>query len=259
MGTAARSDPFTFYALSMLSFLESAVPNYVQNLQPFFGDDPDGFKWLRDTWLPEESAHGRIMRTFVEHQWPEFCWETGYAEFLRAYVPRCSHDLLRPSRGLEALARCVTETEAAMVYRCIAAYTTDAELRMILEAMSRDETRHYAYFRDLFDRYDAVERNSIWKKAQTVLERSELVRDEDIALAFAPLNDAWRALPPFRRLSYAEFMAKAACVMSRYFPIEAAKRMLFRPLATGRIGEKLLIGALALLVRKQYGIGFALG
>jgi hypothetical protein len=120
--------------------------------------------------------------------------------------------------------------------------------------MSRDEVRHYSYFRDLFDRFDAIEANSFWSKAKTVLSRSELVREEDLALAFSPVNQAWCKPPPFKPLSYREFLAQASQVMSRHFPVEAAKRMLFRPLSTGRAWQGWAIGILALIVRKQYAI-----
>lgn len=254
MTSSARQDAFTFYAMAVISFLESAVPNYVENLLPYYGDCPETARWLNDAWLPEESAHGQMTREFVERRWPEFRWQEAYQKFLRLYVPRCDHRLLRPSKSLEALARCVTETEAAMVYRCLAEYSCDPQLKGMLEEMSRDEIRHYTYFRDLFDRHDAIERNSFWRKAKTVLARSELVRNEDLALAFEPLNRSWSGTKPFAALTYAAFMSQASQVMSGFFPVEAAKRMLFKPLLRGHAWEALAVLALAFLVRKQYAI-----
>jgi len=254
MHSNAREDAFTFYCISVISFLESAVPNYVDNLQPYFGDCFETARWLQDTWLPEESAHGRMTREFVERRWPEFKWQEAYQAFLRMYVPRCNHQLLRPSKSLEALARCVTETEAAMVYRCLAAYSCDPQLKSTLQKMSQDETRHYAYFRDLYNKHDAVERNSFWQKARTVLARSELVRNEDLALAFKPLNQSWSGAKPFAPLTYAAFLSRASQVMSKHFPVEAAKRMLFRPLLRGRAWEAPAVRLLAFLVRRQYAI-----
>ena len=250
----AREDAFTFYSMSAISFLESAVPNYVDNLQHYYGDCFETARWLRDTWLPEESAHGRMTKEFVERQWPEFNWHEAYQEFLRTYVPRCNHQLLRPSKSLEALARCVTETETAMVYRCIAEYSSDPQLKSMLQKMSQDETRHYAYFRDLFNEHDAIERNSFWQKAKTVLARSELVRNEDLALAFEPLNRSWSGARPFVPLTYPAYLRRTSLVMSRHFPVEAAKRMLFRPLLRGRAWEAVAVRVLAFLVRRQYAI-----
>jgi hypothetical protein len=254
LSTDARKDAFAFYAISMISFLESAVSNYVDSLQPYFGDSPEAWRWLCETWQQEESAHGRITREFVNRQWPEFEWETAYKEFLRMYTPRCRHHLLQPTRGLEALARCVTEAGAAMMYRCIGAYTTDPELKVILDHIGRDEVRHYTYFRDLFDRDNAVERNSFLQKAGTVLARSNLVREEDIAMAFRPLNDAWSSPMPFTPFNYAMLLKTAGRVMSQHFPIRAAKRMLFRPLVTGRAWERAGIAVMAVIVQRRFQI-----
>ena len=254
MNSSAREDAFTFYSMTVISFLESAVPNYVDNLQPFYADSPETTRWLHETWLPEESAHGRLTKEYVEHQWPEFQWAEAYEAFLQLYVPRCSHPLLRPSRSLEALARCVTETEATMVYRCLAEYSHDPQLRSMLQEMSGDEIRHYTFFRDLFHKHDSADRHSFWRKAQTVLARSELVKNEDLSIAFEPLNQSWTSTQPFAPLSYVEFMARASEVMSKHFPVEAAKRMLFRPLLRGHIWETFAVRALAFLVRRQYAI-----
>jgi len=252
MGIPARTDAFTFYSLASISFLESTVATYVRNLEPFFARDDDTRRWLRDVWLPEESSHGRRTRDFVARTWPGFEWERGYARFVAAYGPRCDHALLRPSPALEALARCVTETETAMIYRCLADYAGDAELSALLREMSADEVRHYGYFRRVFERYDARERNSTWRKARTLVARSELVRDEDVRLAFLPLNACWRAAPPFARLDFDEYLARAAEVMAEHFPLEEAQRMLFRPLRHGRWFERRLVSLLGRIVRRQF-------
>jgi len=250
--TRARNDGFTFYAIATVSFLETAVPDYVENLVPFYRDRADISGWLASTWLLEESRHGREARAYVENVWPEFDWQSGYECFLAQYRPYCCIEVLRPSPGLEALARCVTETQAAMIYRCIAEYTCDANLKCLLTAMSKEEVRHYAYFRNVFDYYDEQERNSLWRKARTIVDRSELVKEEDLAHAFQPLNKYWNAKQPFVELTYRQFLASAARVMSTYLPFEAAKRMLFRPLRTGTWHENLAANILAAVVRWQY-------
>jgi hypothetical protein len=253
--TFVRTDAFTFYALASISFLEFTVDTYVDNLVPVFRDDPAVRDWLERVWLPEESEHGRLSRQYVERVWPEFDWVSAYHRFLESYAARCDHHLLRPSPALEALARCVTETETAMVYRCFAAYVSDPALRALLRRMSGDEVRHYAYFRKVFDRYDAIERNTLWRKAATIVRRSQLVRDEDLPLAFAPLNDAWRSSQPFQPIDYATFFSMVGRFLAHHFPFEEAWRMLFRPLRTGRWFDTLLIGVLTRLVRRQYPQG----
>jgi hypothetical protein len=247
-----RSDAFTFYALVAVSFLESTAGTYVENLAPLFGDDPRVSHWLKTVWWPEEVMHGELAKGYIRSIWPEFDWAGGYEVFLEHYVPRCDSGLLRPSPGLEALARCVTETQATMIYRCIGSYTGDPPLQALMKRLSTDEVRHYAYFRDIFDRHERTASNSLWRKARTVVGRSKLVRDEDIALAFRPLNACWRSQMPFEPMTYQEFLAAAGLVMREHFPFEQAKRMLFRPLRTGARLENVVVDLLATILRRQY-------
>lgn len=254
MHNLPRYDSFSFYSLGAVSFLESTVPVYVSSLQHVFAHDRDVRCWLKEEWLPEEAGHGARARAFVQRTWPEFDWEKAYAQFMRSYRPCCVHQKLRPTPALEALARCVTETETTMIYRCIELYTDDAQLKEMLHEMSTDEVRHYRYFRDVFNRYDEKERNSLWRKAHVVVQRSALVRDEDLALAFAPLNAGWTHEPPFDPMTYDEYLIRAQQVMRQHFPFEEAKRMLFRPLRSGRWYEDILVNSLAALLRRHYGI-----
>jgi hypothetical protein len=252
MNNQARTDAFTFYSLAMISYLESAVPNYVQNLIPFYAGDREVQNWLRQVWLQEEGQHGQLTKKYVFRRWPEFNWDGGYAVFLAHYRPRCDHHLLRPSPALEALARCVTETQTAMIYRCIGNYAPDPDLKALMAGMSKDEVRHYSYFRKIFHRYDAGEKNALWRKANTIVTRSDLVKEEDLALAYQPLNSCWNGPRPFPPLSYRQFLSVAGRVMSRYFPFEEAKRMLFRPLRCGHWLERIIVKLLAMAVRRQY-------
>jgi hypothetical protein len=254
MSSLSRHDAFLFYSVTSISFLESAVPHYVRNLDPFFAVDPAVAGWLRDTWLPEESAHGHATRAYVLATWPEFDWNLAYGRFLERYVPRCDHGLLRPSVSLEALARCVTETQAAMTYRALAGYARDPALGRLFVRLARDETRHYAYFRDVLDRYAVAERTSRWRLAATLVARSRLVRDEDLALAFAPLNAAWSSPTPFAPMTYDDFLSRGAEVMAKHLPVEAATRMLVRPLTRGRAWERPASRVLAWMVGRQFGI-----
>lgn len=232
MTSPVHVDPFSFYTCAMISLLESRVPTYVDNLEPFFRCDPDTLQWLQEVWLPEEAAHGRFMKSFVEQTWPEFDWERGFTEFSTLYIPRCATERLRPSVGLEALARCVTEMQAATFYRCLACYTPDPDLKILLKRMSADEARHFRKFKDLHLLYQPRERTSLLAQVRTLLARSELVRDEDLALAFAPLNRAWKCPPPFAPWSYPALLRTTAQVMRQHFPFKEAQRMLFSPLQT---------------------------
>jgi hypothetical protein len=252
MTSPSRIDPFCFYACALPSFLESTVPTYVDNLEPFFRADKETLDWLRDTWLPEEAEHGRLLRAYVERVWPEFRWERAYAEFRGCYVPRCETGNLRPSVGLEALARCVTETEATMIYRCIGRYAADPELAALMKRLSSDEARHYSRFRRLHEKHQAGEKLGFLRRARALIARSELVREEDLALAFLPLNAAWASPPPFATCSYRQFLAAAGQVMRAHFPFEEAKRMLFHPLKGDSPSERLTVAIMAWIVSRQF-------
>jgi len=247
-----KTEPFLFYACTIISFLESRVDTYVDNLTPFFQCDPATKDWLKNVWLLEEQEHGRLMRIYVEDTWPAFDWSRGFKEFSDLYIPQCVTEKLRCSVGLEALARCVTETQATMIYRCIASYSNDPLLKELLKRMSTDEVRHFKQFKDLHQKYELEENNRFLRKAGILLNRSELVRDEDIALAFQPLNNYWVGSPPFKVWSYRIFLEHTAQIMRVHFPFEEAKRMLFHPLRTEKRLNKLLIEIMAKLVARQF-------
>ena len=241
MDESVRPDPFLFYACAMISFLESRVETYVENLQPFFACDAEIRNWLHSVWLPEEAAHGKLMRNLVERQWPELNWQNAFKQFSAVYVPRCKTEELRASVSLEALARCVTETETSMIYRCMASYSKNAELAALLKKMSSDEVRHYGVFKKLHRFHERVERNSFVAKLKLITARTELVRDEDLALSFSPLNTNWEGERIFPAWSYKEFLSNTRKVMVRHFPYKEAKKMLFNPIGSqGFVGNMVL-------------------
>ena len=80
------------------------------------------------------------------------------------------------------------EAQAAMMYRCMADYTSDPRLAEMLRSMSQDEVRHYKQFQLLLERYDPLERPGLYRKGRTILERSALVRTRDLALVFDRLR-----------------------------------------------------------------------
>ena len=228
----SRDDAFGFYAVASASLLESAVPEYVANLISLFEGDPEVEAWLNKQWIAEELEHGRLARAYVEEIWPEFNWHSAFAEYHKR-IPKGTTVHLRSSRALEALARCVTETYAAMMYRCLAAYTRDQRLRSLLLGFSRDEIRHYTKFRRIFESYNQGSPESLWRKASTILSRSDLADDRDVAIAFSCLNEFWRCPPPFTCLCYDDFRRRVRCLMREHLPLDDVLRMLLRPLGAG--------------------------
>ena len=245
-------NPFIFYATASASFLESRVETYVENLEAVFAGEQGILTWLRDIWLPEEAEHGRLLKSYVVRTWPRFDWNRGFTLFSTRYVPRCDHSRLRPSPGLEALARCVTETGASMIYRCIGAYAIDPELKALMRRISTDEVRHFRRFRDIHQHYDRTERRNLLCKARIMFARALLVRSEDLALSFEPLNCSWNGAAPFVPWSYADFLAETARVMRVHFPHEQAARMLTSPLRTRSFALRYASSILAALVTRQF-------
>jgi rubrerythrin len=250
---SVRADAFLFYSMAISSFIESTTPEYVVNLARIFDKDPQMKSWLEGTWQLEEVGHGQLMRERVERLWPEFDFTTAYESFTRRYVPRCDASLLRPTPALEALARCVTEAQAAASYRALASYTQDAALAETFLGMAADEARHYAYFRRAFDRHNEGEKQGSFKRIQVVVARTLLVQDEDLALAFASLNDHWKAAPPFvREADYAAYLRLVRYLMPHHFPVIAATRMLLKPVFGGTWLETLATSTVPDLLRRQF-------
>lgn len=247
-----RADAFTFYSMVVVSYLESAVPNYVENLDVIYQDNPDLVDWLDNTWLHEESEHGVLARAYVEETWPEYDWQKGYDLFLVQYGPRCAHEELRESPGLEALARCVTETQATMSYRCLMNYSSDPKLVALMKKMSTDEVRHYREFRKTFELYNQKEKNSFLTKARTIIGRSELVKDEDLFMAFEPISACWQAEPPVPHWEYSDYMEALGRISREYMPIEEAQKMLFKPMRTKGKLNNFLVNCIAGIVKRQF-------
>ena len=72
--------------------------------------------------------------------------------------------------------------------------------------MSADEVRHFKKFNELHQKYEPEEKNSFFKRARILLNRSNLVINEDIALAFQPLNCCWIKPPKFKPWDYKNFL-----------------------------------------------------
>lgn len=239
-----RGDALLFYSMAISSFIESTTPEYVVNLLRIFRDDAQATQWLEKTWQREEVRHGTLMRNELLEMWPEFDFQRAYAEFTRIYLPRCDASLLRPTPALEALARCVTEAEAAASYRALASYTGCPRLKHMFLEMAADEARHYSYFRRTFYRHNELEKHSRMRRLHIIVARTLLVRSEDLALAFSSLNTHWSEPPPFAPEDYAGYLRLIARLVENHFPIAAASRMLMQLVTSGTLLERVATAAI---------------
>jgi hypothetical protein len=90
-----------FILVCSASFIESCSDIYTHNLVTNFFDDPEIAVWLSEQWQPEELQHGRALKAYVEHVWPEFDWNLAFADLLSEYSKLCSMEKLEPTRAQE--------------------------------------------------------------------------------------------------------------------------------------------------------------
>src|SRR5262249_32755991 len=100
-------------------------------------------------------------------------------------------------------------------------------------SMAADEARHYTQFRRAFEKHNLREHHRKLRRLRIVAARTLLVRDEDLPLAFDALNGHWRCAPPFALLKWRGYGPLLRPLLRRHFPIEAAARMLMKPVVGG--------------------------
>jgi hypothetical protein len=246
---AARTDRVVFYAAVVSSFLETSVPMYTRELRVMFAQDADVLKWLDETWEPEESGHGRMMREYVERTWPEYRWEDAYSAFLSEYRVLCGPHLLRATRAREMLARCVTECQAAMLYRTLASYAEDPAAQALFSRMYADEVGHYKMFLSWFRQYRREERLGALEILGAMVNRRDRAEAEDAGTALKYVNFGYSRALPFEPLLEQGVLGMARESMRAHFPMDTARRMMGKPLEAaspaGRVLSRLLGLAIA--------------
>jgi hypothetical protein len=234
-----RKNDFIFYVAAASSFLETTVPVYVKNLTAFLEKDIEISKWLNEVWEPEEVNHGRAMRSYIEHVWPEYNWRNAYSSFRKNYLNYCKVELLRPTCALEMLARCVTETGAANFYRMVYNYIEEPIFSNTMKNMFQDEVRHYSVFFKKYEQYNKEEKVSFFQKFKLVISRNQIVSEEDLYTAFQHINSGWEKSSPFQLKEYRAIISTIGNISKLHFPYDMARNMLFRPFNGRNILEKL--------------------
>ncbi|HEX5129669.1 MAG TPA: ferritin-like domain-containing protein [Usitatibacter sp.] len=250
---APREDRVVFYAAAVSSFLETSVPLYTRELRVMFSDDAAMLDWLDRVWEPEETGHGELMRDYLARTWPEYRWEDAYSAFLSEYRGYCGPHLLRPSPAREMLSRCVTECQAAMLYRTLASYSDDPEARKRFAGMYGDEVRHYKEFLRAFRRYSAKESLDTLSILRGLVRRRSKAQVEDAGTALRYVNYGWSRELPFAPLGEEGVVQAARECMRPHFPLQSARQMMVKPLEVaspaGRVMARLL--GLAISYRAQ--------
>jgi hypothetical protein len=206
-----RDEPMVLL-LAASSFVEAASHVYSCNLAAHFAGDDEVSEWLEKQWEPQETQHGRMLRTYAD------------------YSTRCSLQRLEPARGLEMVARCVVEMGTATLYRAIRDCAEDPALKRLADKISLDELSHYRHFRSYFKKYHREEHYSRLQVLSVLVRRTIELKLED---AECGLRHAIEQRYPARRhdATFArEMRARVAGLVRAHYPFDMAGKMLLKPL-----------------------------
>ena len=247
--TRVRERDDLFLLVCSASFIESGSGIYTRNLMNYFADDAEVVEWLVDHWEPEELQHGRALKAYVQHVWPEFDWDSAYAELLVEYAKLCITDNLEPTRGQELAARCIVEMGTTTYYQALNAVCDEPILRDLTWRIRTDEVQHYKHFYRYFLRYRRQENlhrprviAALWRRVVELRQS-----DADIALRHAAAGRfRGREHPPtFNAISKQIYGSMAA-----EYPIELAVRMTLKPLQLSARLERWAERPLAAVARR---------
>ena len=217
----ARDD--LFLLVCSASFVESGSDTYTRNLVTYFAGDAEFGAWLQQRWETEELQHGRALRAYFEHFWPEYDWQRAYDRFFDEYARLCVVDALEPTRGQELVARCIVETGTTTYYHALAAVGDEPVLVDLASRIRNDEVGHYKHFYRQFLKYRGSEglrrahvAAAIWRRVAE-LRRS----DADIALRHAA---------QLRGLDASSAPRRVYAALAERYPVELAVRMALKPL-----------------------------
>jgi len=219
-----------FYLVTAASFIESGADLYTGNLAGYFDGDDEVTDWLANRWQVEEMRHGRALRAYVCHVWPEFDWEKAFAAFFADYARQCIVDAFEPTRALELAARCVIETGTATFYQSLAAQTVEPVLVGIAARIRADEINHFKHFYRYFRAYCEREAPGRLRVMAAVGRRIGEARRGDGEYA---LRHAFAVRQPGMQGDRAAFRAlnkRLGQQMKRHYPVEMAVKMLLKPL-----------------------------
>ncbi len=247
-----RDDDSLFLLVCSASFIESGSDTYTGNLVAHFDGDDEVGHWLREHWEPEELQHGRALKAYVQHVWPEFDWDAAYADFFADYARLCTMEELEPKQALEMAARCIVEMGTTTYYQALNAASTEPVLRDLTWRIRCDEVRHYKNFHAFFHKYQQTQPLARRHVLSALVRRALELRSEDAAIAMRHVI-AWHrrskaargedvALP-----SDVELRQHAYEVVGRHLPMDLAVKMAIKPLQLSPGVQRWLLRPLATL------------
>ncbi|MFJ4289454.1 ferritin-like domain-containing protein [Cupriavidus sp. NPDC089707] len=233
-----RDDRDLFYLLVSASFIESGSDTYAGNLATYYARVPDAAGWLSQHWEAEELQHGLALRRYIEHVWPDFDWEAGYARFFDEYSLTCSIDQFEPTEALEMAARCVVETGTAAYYRALERASDEPVLRGLTRRIANDEVRHYKHFYQFFSRFAASERLGRMRVFRALARRLLEIKNEDTAIALRNVLRMERGVDEVSEQEVKALNSRVSAVIRKNLPIDMTVKMLLRPLHLHRGVER---------------------
>lgn len=236
-----------FYLVIAASFVEIAADLYADNLVHYFDGNADAVDWLEKHWKSEEMRHGRVLRDYAAHAWPQFDWKPAYAAFFADYSRRCTIEGLESTHCLEMAARCVVETGTSTFYESLAQQTNEPILSGIAGLIRADEINHYKHFYHYFRQYHDTHPTSRLQVFGALRRRLLEARNSDAQTA---LWHVYRANRPetAKSVKDAEFKALSEQLsqqIRRHYPISMAAKMLLRPLDLPPVVSHILQGPVA--------------
>ena len=247
-----RTDDVLFLLVCSASFMESGSDTYAGNLVVRFADDEEVGTWLREHWEPEELQHGRALKTYVQHVWPEFDWECAYAEFFAEYSRLCTMEQLEPTRGQEMAARCIVEMGTTTYYHALNSACAEPVLRDLTWRIRGDEVRHYKNFHAFFLKYRRLEQLGRHRVLAALVRRAVELRREDATIALRHVA-AWRRHGRAGKVEAADGAPDASLtreayrLVSSHLPMDLAVRMAIRPLRLSPALQRWMARPLAVL------------
>ncbi len=218
-----------FFLVCSASLIESGSNMYTDNLLAYFSEDTEVCAWLVDHWKPEELQHGRALKAYVCHVWPEFDWDRAYAGFLAEYSVLCHNDKLEPTRGQEMVARCIVEMGTTTYYQTLNALCGEPILQNLSWRIRNDEIQHYRYFYRFFLKYQRLENLHRVKIIEALWRRIAELRHSDAEIALRHAI-AGRFHDAAQTYSMGSVRKQVYEMMVDKYPIGLAVRMTLKPL-----------------------------
>jgi hypothetical protein len=226
----AASNEHLLLLLCACSFIESGTDLYTSNLSTYFHDDPEISAWLNEEWEHEEMQHGRALKAYINHVWPDFDWDTAFKNFFAEYSLTCSYEAFEKKRALEMVARCVVETGTATLYRAINKCSDEPVLKEITDNIRIDEVRHYKHFFNFFKKWNKIEGNGRMAVLGALIRRVLELKSEDSEIA---LRHVFAIRYPDRAKDSEynkELAARVNALVRRNLSADQCIKMLLKPL-----------------------------